>query len=182
MTGIEVGLLSIVAILVLIYAGMYVPVALGLVSFVAVWYLRDAQPAIDATDTTDGACCGGATQWIDRDQADEAVAALIAEAALLTADARLATLSSNPFANQTVDVNGLDQFERGLAGRLAALLEALVPFAALLVGHDRRRPRLDAGSEAHHVGVVGDHQPVQGRPSFTGRPVDATISSPRASL
>ena len=40
MTGIEVGLLSIVAILVLIYAGMYVPVALGLVSFSAVWYLR----------------------------------------------------------------------------------------------------------------------------------------------
>lgn len=40
MTGIEVGLLSIIAILVLIYAGMYVPVALGLVSFSAVWYLR----------------------------------------------------------------------------------------------------------------------------------------------
>jgi C4-dicarboxylate transporter DctM subunit len=40
MTGTEVGLLSIVAILVLIYAGMYVPVALGLVSFVSVWYLR----------------------------------------------------------------------------------------------------------------------------------------------
>ena len=40
MTGIEVGLLSIVAILILIYAGMYVPVALGLVSFVSVWYLR----------------------------------------------------------------------------------------------------------------------------------------------
>ncbi|MDH3747279.1 MAG: TRAP transporter large permease [Gammaproteobacteria bacterium] len=40
MTGIEVGLLSVVAILVLIYAGMYVPVALGLVSFSAVWYLR----------------------------------------------------------------------------------------------------------------------------------------------
>jgi len=40
MTGIEVGLLSIIAILVLIYAGMYVPVALGLVSFSAVWFLR----------------------------------------------------------------------------------------------------------------------------------------------
>lgn len=40
MTGIEVGLLSIVAILVLIYAGMYVPIALGLVSFLSVWYLR----------------------------------------------------------------------------------------------------------------------------------------------
>jgi len=40
MTGIEVGLLSIVAILILIYAGMYIPVALGLTSFTAVWYLR----------------------------------------------------------------------------------------------------------------------------------------------
>lgn len=40
MTGAEVGLLSVVGILVLIYAGMYVPVALGLVSFLSVWYLR----------------------------------------------------------------------------------------------------------------------------------------------
>ena len=40
MTGIEVGLLSIVAILILIYSGMYVPIALGLTSFVAVWFLR----------------------------------------------------------------------------------------------------------------------------------------------
>jgi len=40
MTGIEVGLLSVVAILILIYAGMYIPVALGLTSFTAVWYLR----------------------------------------------------------------------------------------------------------------------------------------------
>jgi len=45
MTGIEVGLISIVAILVLIYAGMYVPIALGLVSFSAVWYLRDGLEA-----------------------------------------------------------------------------------------------------------------------------------------
>ena len=40
MTGIEVGLLSIIAILVLIYAGMYVPIALGLVSLLSAWYLR----------------------------------------------------------------------------------------------------------------------------------------------
>lgn len=40
MTGIEIGLLSVIAILILIYAGMYVPVALGLVSFASVWYLR----------------------------------------------------------------------------------------------------------------------------------------------
>jgi tripartite ATP-independent transporter DctM subunit len=45
MTGIEVGLFSVVAILVLIYAGMYVPVALGLVSFSAVWYLRGSLEA-----------------------------------------------------------------------------------------------------------------------------------------
>ena len=42
MTGLEIGLLSVIVILVLIYAGMYVPVALGLVSFVSVWYLRDS--------------------------------------------------------------------------------------------------------------------------------------------
>jgi len=40
MTGLEVGLFSVVAIPVLIYAGLYVPVALGLVSFVSVWMLR----------------------------------------------------------------------------------------------------------------------------------------------
>ncbi len=45
MTGIEVGLVSVIAILVLIYAGMYVPVALGLVSFVAVWLLRGSLDA-----------------------------------------------------------------------------------------------------------------------------------------
>lgn len=45
MTGMEIGLLSVVLILVLIYAGMYVPVALGLVSFFSVWYLRGSLEA-----------------------------------------------------------------------------------------------------------------------------------------
>ena len=45
MTGLEIGLLSVVVILVLIYSGMYVPVALGLVSFISVWYLRDSSEA-----------------------------------------------------------------------------------------------------------------------------------------
>jgi C4-dicarboxylate transporter DctM subunit len=45
MTGLEIGLLSVIVILVLIYAGMYVPVALGLVSFISVWYLRDSLEA-----------------------------------------------------------------------------------------------------------------------------------------
>lgn len=45
MTGMEVGLLSVVAILILIYSGLYVTVALGLVSFVAVWYLRGSLEA-----------------------------------------------------------------------------------------------------------------------------------------
>lgn len=45
MTGLEIGLISVVIILVLIYAGMYVPVALGLVSFVSVWYLRGSMEA-----------------------------------------------------------------------------------------------------------------------------------------
>ena len=47
MTGLEIGLLSVVLILILIYSGMYVPVALGLVSFVSVWILRESpEPAI----------------------------------------------------------------------------------------------------------------------------------------
>ncbi|HEY5622682.1 MAG TPA: TRAP transporter large permease subunit [Gammaproteobacteria bacterium] len=45
MTGFEVGLLSVLAILVLIYSGMYVPVALGLVSFISVWLLRGSLEA-----------------------------------------------------------------------------------------------------------------------------------------
>ena len=40
MTGIEVGIASIVVIIILIYAGLYVPIALGLVSFFGVWILR----------------------------------------------------------------------------------------------------------------------------------------------
>jgi tripartite ATP-independent transporter DctM subunit len=45
MTGIEVGLISVVAILILIYSGLYVTVALGLVSFVSVWFLRGSLEA-----------------------------------------------------------------------------------------------------------------------------------------
>src|ERR687897_496354 len=40
MTGLEVGAFSIVAILVLIYAGMHVAVALCLVSLIGVWIIR----------------------------------------------------------------------------------------------------------------------------------------------
>jgi tripartite ATP-independent transporter DctM subunit len=40
MTGVEVGLVSVGLILVLIYTGLYIPVALGLVSFIGVWLLR----------------------------------------------------------------------------------------------------------------------------------------------
>jgi tripartite ATP-independent transporter DctM subunit len=45
MTGFEIGLASIAAILILVYAGLYVPVALGLVSFVSVWLLRGSLEA-----------------------------------------------------------------------------------------------------------------------------------------
>jgi tripartite ATP-independent transporter DctM subunit len=40
MTGVEIGISSIVLIVVLIYLGLYVPVALGLVSFLGVWIIR----------------------------------------------------------------------------------------------------------------------------------------------
>ena len=41
MTPVEIGLISIVAIIVLIYLGVYIPIALGMVSFVAIWIMRD---------------------------------------------------------------------------------------------------------------------------------------------
>ncbi len=41
MSGTEVGLLSVALILALIYAGLYVPIALGLVSFLGVWIIRE---------------------------------------------------------------------------------------------------------------------------------------------
>jgi len=45
MSGVEIGLISVLAILALIYAGLYVPVALGIVSFASVWVLRDSLEA-----------------------------------------------------------------------------------------------------------------------------------------
>ncbi|MDH5748865.1 MAG: TRAP transporter large permease [Rhodospirillales bacterium] len=41
MSGVEVGIASIILIVALIYAGLYIPVALGLVSFIGVWIIRD---------------------------------------------------------------------------------------------------------------------------------------------
>ncbi|MCR8725165.1 TRAP transporter large permease [Frigidibacter sp. ROC022] len=41
MTPIEIGLMSVVAIVVLIYLGLYIPIALGVVSFVSIWLMRD---------------------------------------------------------------------------------------------------------------------------------------------
>ena len=39
MSGLEVGIVSVVLMLILIYAGMYVPVVLALVSFLGVWII-----------------------------------------------------------------------------------------------------------------------------------------------
>lgn len=39
MTPVEIGALSVVAIVVLIYLGVYIPVALGLVSFITIWLI-----------------------------------------------------------------------------------------------------------------------------------------------
>jgi tripartite ATP-independent transporter DctM subunit len=41
MSPIEIGLISIVAIVFLIYSGVYIPVALGMVSFVSIWLMCD---------------------------------------------------------------------------------------------------------------------------------------------
>jgi len=40
MTPIEIGMISIIAIVVLIYLGVYIPIALGMVSFLAIWIMR----------------------------------------------------------------------------------------------------------------------------------------------
>ena len=40
MTPVEIGLISIIAIVALIYLGVYIPIALGLVSFAAIWIMR----------------------------------------------------------------------------------------------------------------------------------------------
>jgi tripartite ATP-independent transporter DctM subunit len=41
MSPIEIGLISVIAIVFLIYSGVYIPVALGVVSFISIWILRD---------------------------------------------------------------------------------------------------------------------------------------------
>jgi tripartite ATP-independent transporter DctM subunit len=41
MTPIEIGLISVLAIVILIYLGVYIPIALGVVSFVSIWIMRD---------------------------------------------------------------------------------------------------------------------------------------------
>ena len=40
MTPVEIGLLSVVAIVFLIYIGVFIPIALGVVSFLAIWIMR----------------------------------------------------------------------------------------------------------------------------------------------
>jgi len=42
MTPFEIGLISVVAMVVMIYLGVYIPIALGVVSFVTIWILRDS--------------------------------------------------------------------------------------------------------------------------------------------
>ena len=41
MSPLEIGLASVAAIVVLVYVGLYIPIALGVVSFVSVWLMRD---------------------------------------------------------------------------------------------------------------------------------------------
>ncbi|MEL7115492.1 MAG: TRAP transporter large permease [Pseudomonadota bacterium] len=41
MTPLEIGLISVAAIVVMVYMGVYIPIALGVVSFVSIWLMRD---------------------------------------------------------------------------------------------------------------------------------------------
>ncbi len=40
MTPVEIGLISVIAIVALIYLGVYIPIALGMVSFLAIWIIK----------------------------------------------------------------------------------------------------------------------------------------------
>ena len=42
MSPIDIGMISVLAIIVLIYLGVYIPIALTTVSFVAIWLMRDS--------------------------------------------------------------------------------------------------------------------------------------------
>jgi len=54
-----------------------------------------------------------------------------------------------------------DQVECGLARGLAALLKTFMPFLALRIRENIGRAALDVSCDAHHVGMVGDNQPVE---------------------
>ena len=41
LSPLEIGVVSVIAIIVLIYLGLYIPIALALVSFVGIWLIRD---------------------------------------------------------------------------------------------------------------------------------------------
>ena len=41
MSPFEIGIISVIAIIVLIYLGLYIPIALALVSFIGIWLIRD---------------------------------------------------------------------------------------------------------------------------------------------
>lgn len=41
MDPLQIGIVSVIAIVVLIYLGVYIPIALGVVSFVSIWLMRD---------------------------------------------------------------------------------------------------------------------------------------------
>ena len=48
MSSLEIGAVSVIAMLVLIYIGMYVPIVLALISFVGVWVVKGiAKPEDD---------------------------------------------------------------------------------------------------------------------------------------
>ncbi|MDB4838042.1 TRAP transporter large permease [Marinomonas sp.] len=41
MSPIDIGIISVIAIIIFVYLGLYIPVALGVVSFVSIWLMRD---------------------------------------------------------------------------------------------------------------------------------------------
>lgn len=55
MDPVQVGIMSLIAIVLLIYAGLYVPIALALISFIGVWIIKeDFQLAVNLLSTATG--------------------------------------------------------------------------------------------------------------------------------
>ncbi len=67
MDPLSIGMMSVGAIVVLVYLGLYIPVALGLVSFVSIWIMSD-KPILAFNFLTELWFCIMAIGWLKVDR------------------------------------------------------------------------------------------------------------------